>query len=71
VEYAGPVTVRLALVTALVPAPALADHPGGAMRVEGMSPLMSAVLTGGLAFLVALVVVAVILVLTRKRPDSE
>ena len=63
-------TRTLALAIILVPAPALADHPGP-LRVEGMSPLMSALLTGGLAFLVALIVVVVILVLTRKRPDSE
>ena len=45
--------------------PAFADHPGP-FRVEGMSPLMTALLTGGLAFLVALVVVVVIMVLTRR-----
>ena len=63
-------TFRVALAATLVPSVALADHPG-ATRVEGLSPLVSALLTGGLAFLVALVVVAVILVLTRKAPDSE
>jgi hypothetical protein len=60
----------LALALVLAPTPALADHPGP-FRVEGMSPLTSALLTGGLALLVALVVVVVILVLTRKGPDSE
>ena len=60
----------LALVLVLIPTVALADHPGP-VRTEGMSPLMSALLTGGLAFLVALVVVVVILVLTRKGSDAE
>ena len=60
----------LTLALLLVPAPALADHPGP-FRAEGMSPLMSALLTGGLAFVVALVVVVVILVLTRKGGDPE
>ena len=50
--------------------PALADHPGP-FRVEGMSPLTTALLTGGLAFLVALIVVVVIMVLTKKGPDAE
>jgi type IV secretory pathway VirB2 component (pilin) len=63
------------LITALVcvvvaATPAFADHPGP-FRVEGMSPLMSALLTGGLALVVALVVVAVIMVFTRKGSDTE
>lgn len=62
-------TVAFVLVAATV-APAFADHPGP-FRVEGMSPLMTALLTGALAFIVALVVVVVIMVLTRKGPDPE
>ena len=64
--------MRRVLISALVlaPTPAFADHPGP-FRVEGMSPLTSALLTGGLALLVALVVVVIVLVLTRKSPDSE
>ena len=58
------------LFVATTATPALADHPGP-LRVEGMSPLMTALLTGGLAFVVALVVVVVIMVLTRKGPDAE
>ena len=50
--------------------PALADHPGP-IRAEGMSPLMSALLTGALAFVLALVMVVVIMVLTRKGPDPK
>ena len=58
------------LVIAATATPALADH-GSPIRIEGMSPLMSALLTGALAFVVALVVVVVIMVLTRKGPDPE
>ena len=64
---------RAAVATLLVAAtatPALADH-GSPIRIEGMSPLMSALLTGALAFLVALVVVVVIMVLTRKGPEPK
>jgi hypothetical protein len=52
----------------LTATPALADHPAP-VRVEGMSPLATALLTGGLAFLVALVVVVLVMVLTRPSPD--
>jgi hypothetical protein len=69
-ERADEVTRLLALAILLVPTPALGDHPGP-FRVEGMSPLTSALLAGGLAFAVALVVVVVIVVLTRKREDAE
>ena len=64
---------RIALTILLVAAmatTALADH-GSPIRVEGMSPLMSALVTGALAFLVALVVVVVIMVLTRKGPEAK
>ena len=64
---------RAALILLLLAAaatPAFADH-GSPIRIEGMSPLMSALVTGALAFLVALVVVVVVLVLTRKGPDAE
>jgi hypothetical protein len=50
--------------------PALADHPAP-FRVEGMSPLTTALLTGGLAFLVALVVVVLVMVLTRPSADRS
>jgi hypothetical protein len=70
VEQAGEVRFVLALALLLTPTPTLADHPGP-FRAEGMSPLTSALLTGGLALLVALVVVVIVLVLTRKGHDSE
>ena len=62
--------VPAVLLVATAATPALADH-GSPIRIEGMSPLMSALLTGALAFLVALVVVVVIMVLTRKGPEPK
>ena len=66
--------VILALVAVLAAVtPAFADHPGP-FRVEGMSPLMTALITGGLAFLLALVVVVLVMVLTRpstNRPERK
>jgi hypothetical protein len=59
--------VAVALAAA---APALADHPGP-VRIEGMSPLMTALVTGGLAFLVALVVVVLVMALTRPSADQS
>ena len=58
------------LLVAATAAPAFADH-GSPIRIEGMSPLVSALITGALAFVVALVVVVVIMVLTRKGPESK
>ena len=62
--------VRLSLVLAAVvtATPAFADHPAP-FRVEGMSPLTTALLTGALAFLLGLVVVVLIMVLTRPSAD--
>jgi hypothetical protein len=65
--------IRVALAIAavlLAAAPALADHPGP-FRTDGMSPLGSALLTGGLAFAVALIVVILVSLLTRKRQDPK
>jgi hypothetical protein len=61
----------LLLVAALGAAsPAFADHPAP-FRVEGMSPLTTALVTGGIAFLLALVVVVLVMVLTRPGPDRQ
>jgi hypothetical protein len=49
---------------------AFADHPAP-FRTEGMSPLTTALLTGGLAFAVALLVVVIVVVLTRKGPEAK
>jgi hypothetical protein len=65
--------IRVTLIAAAAlaaAAPALADHPGP-VRIEGMSPLMTALVTGGLAFLVALVVVVLVMALTRPSPDQR
>jgi hypothetical protein len=45
--------------------PALADHPGG-LRAPDSSPFGSALLYGGLALLVGLVVVAIVALFTRR-----
>jgi hypothetical protein len=58
------------LVGLLAAAPALADH-GAPFRVDGMSPLTSALLTGALAFVAALVVVVVVMLLTRPKQDHK
>jgi hypothetical protein len=64
------VIAPLVALAVLVAAPAFADHPAP-FRVEGMSPLTTALITGGLAFVVALVVVVLVMALTRKRPDAK
>ena len=58
------------VLAAVTVAPAFADHPGP-FRTEGMSPLTTALITGGLALLVALVVVVLVMVLTKPRPDRS
>ena len=58
------------VVFALLTSPAFADHPGP-LRVEGMSPLMTALVTGGLALGVALIVVVLVMVLTRPSPRGS
>lgn len=65
-RVAGPLLFAIMLAAT----PALADH-GAPFRIQGMSPLMTALVTGGLAFLVALVVVVIVMVLTRPRADRS
>jgi hypothetical protein len=60
--------VPLVLAVLLAATPARADH-GAGLRIEGLSPLASALVTGGLALLVALIVVVLIVVLTRPSAD--
>jgi hypothetical protein len=64
------VVAPLVALAVLAAAPAAADHPAP-FHIEGMSPLTTALITGGLAFLVALVVVVLVMALTRKRPDAK
>ena len=58
------------VVFALLASQAFADHPGP-FRVEGMSPLVTALVTGGLALGVALIVVVLVMVLTRPSPRGS
>lgn len=62
--------LSLVVLAALTATPAFADHPGP-FRAEGMSPLTTALVTGGLALGVALVVVVLIMVLTRPSPNRS
>lgn len=64
------VLVSFVVGVALAATPAAADHPAP-FRFEGMSPLATALITGGLAFLVALIVVVLVIVLTRPTPDPS
>lgn len=63
---------RLAAAAALVlaPAAAWADHTTG-LRTEGWSPLLTALVFGGLAFLTGMIVVIIVSVLTRGNSRSE
>jgi hypothetical protein len=74
-----PCAGRLAVVRAALAAPAgallavarraAADHPG-TVRTEGLSPLMLALVTGGLALAAALLVVVIVMLLTRRPPAA-
>lgn len=52
----------------LAAAAAWADHPGGAMRSAGWSPLTAALIFGGLALLAGMLVVVIIALITRRGP---
>ena len=58
------------LAALVVTAPAWADHPGG-LRTEGMNPVVAALLWAATAFLVAMAIVAIVTVLTRRRPPER
>jgi hypothetical protein len=47
---------------------AWADHPGGALRTAGWSPLATALIFGGLALLAGMLVVVIIALITRRGP---
>ena len=66
-SLAAPLT-GLALAVA---APAAADHPMADARGEGMSPMMLALVTGGLALAAALLVLVIVMLLTRKPSPAE
>jgi len=50
--------------------PAWADH-GGPLRSEGLSPLMVGLLAGGLALAAGVLIVAIVMLLTRKPSSPE
>ncbi|MGH7354990.1 MAG: hypothetical protein ACRELS_10500 [Candidatus Rokuibacteriota bacterium] len=63
-------TVAAGVVLALAPAVAGADH-GAGLRTEGWSPLLTALVFGGLAFVAGVIVVIIVTVLTRGESPSE
>lgn len=60
-------TLTATLVALMISAPAWADH-GGGLGNGPMSPIVTALVWAGAAFLVGLAVVAIVTVLTRRRP---
>ena len=63
-------TVAAGVVLALAPAVARADH-GAGLRTEGWSPLLIALVFGGLAFVAGVIVVIIVAALTRGQSPSE
>lgn len=61
-----PIRTLLAISPALAASPAWADH-GPGLRTEGMSPIVTALVWAGAAFLVGMAIVAIITVLSRRR----
>ena len=60
-----------AIVALLVVPPAWADHGvGGGAGSAAMSPLVTALLWAVAAFLVGIALVAIVTVLTRRRPSQ-
>ena len=62
-------TLIAATLMLIAPAPAWADH-GAGLRSPGMNPVVSALLWAGAAFLVGVAVVALVTVLSRRRPSE-
>jgi hypothetical protein len=54
------------LVLLLAAADAWADH-GGTLRSAGFSPLMAALIFGGLALLAGMLVIVIVALLSRRR----
>lgn len=57
-----------AVIALLVAAPAWADHGAGGGTAP-MNPLVTALLWAGTAFLLGIALVAIVSVLTRRRPS--
>ena len=63
-----PSLIALAL-TVLVSVSAWADH-GGELRSPGMSPIMTALMWAGAAFLLGMAVIGIVTVLSRRPGGS-
>jgi hypothetical protein len=62
---------RAASLVLVLPAVALADHPGGGGTTGGAGPIGVALVWGGVAFVVGMLIVAVLARLTRKAPRDD
>ena len=62
-------TLIAATLMFIASAPAWADH-GAGLRSPGMNPVVSALLWAGAAFLAGVAVVALVTVLSRRRPSE-
>jgi hypothetical protein len=61
----APLILMVVLISAVS-----ADHPGS-FRAAPMSPMLTALLSGGLALLVGLAIIVIIVLLTRKGSAPE
>jgi hypothetical protein len=67
----GRVATAVATLLALVPGTALADHAAGGTSAGGPGPLAVAVMWGGSALVVGMLIVAVVTRLTRRAPPDD
>jgi hypothetical protein len=58
----------VSLLVLLAWAPAWADH-GGELRSPGASPIVTALVWAGAALALGMAVIAIVTVLSRRRPD--
>jgi hypothetical protein len=54
-----------------LPTGALADHPGGGRAMDGAGPIGVALMWGGVAFVVGMLIVALLARLTRRTPRDD
>ena len=66
-KHRGPASAAALLLAA--GAPAWADH-GLGLRSEGMSPIVAALVWAAAAFFVGMAIVAIVTVLSRRRPTE-
>jgi hypothetical protein len=59
------------VLTLLVPVGALADHPGSGGSTGGAGPIGVALMWGGAAFVLGMLIVAVLARLTRRAPRND